>query len=143
MEGLQELYIISLLRFLQQSQFDLQLADSDDDDSCSLEELKAFIHPQHFDRTKNLLFEETMADLDKNKDGFLDVEEYISEIAPLIHIVVCIVNCSIGCQQVMYTNLKRKAKQSQIGLLLKERNSRVIAIRTKMESKTRRIIELD
>lgn len=57
-----------------------KVADSDSDDSCSLTELKAFIHPQHTDRMKSLVFEETMTDLDKNKDGFLDVDEYISDV---------------------------------------------------------------
>lgn len=65
--------------------FPNQVADTDNDDSCNLDELKAFCHPQHFDRMKNLVFEETVAELDKDQDGFIDIDEYIGEYSVTLY----------------------------------------------------------
>nr|XP_039254291.1 calumenin-B-like [Styela clava] len=57
-----------------------EVADLDDDDHCTKTELTAFIHPQDFDHMREIVFEETMADIDRNGDGFLDLEEYINDV---------------------------------------------------------------
>nr|XP_002123414.1 calumenin-B [Ciona intestinalis] len=55
-------------------------ADVDKDDRCTKEEFKAFLHPEEFEHMRDLVARETLEDIDKNKDGFVDVKEYIGDM---------------------------------------------------------------
>jgi len=55
-------------------------ADANGDQFLSLEEMAAFIHPEEFHHTRDLAIQESMNDLDTNKDGFVSVEEYITDL---------------------------------------------------------------
>jgi Ca2+-binding EF-hand superfamily protein len=54
-------------------------ADLDKDDRLTKEELTPFLHPEEFDHMKDIMVEETMEDIDKNKDGKISLEEYIGK----------------------------------------------------------------
>lgn len=56
------------------------VADQNSDEHCSKEEFRAFLHPEEFEHMKNIVTIETMDDIDKNKDGFIDIEEYIGDM---------------------------------------------------------------
>lgn len=55
-------------------------ADTNGDQFLSVDEMGAFVHPEEFHHTRHLAVEESMADLDRNKDGKVSLEEYISDI---------------------------------------------------------------
>ena len=55
-----------------------QLADENQDGLLNREEFAAFLHPEEFPRMRVVVVEETMEDMDKNQDGFVTVDEYIS-----------------------------------------------------------------
>ena len=52
-------------------------ADKDSDGKLSKDEFAAFLHPENDESMKDIVVEETMEDIDKDKDGFLSLEEYI------------------------------------------------------------------
>lgn len=54
-------------------------ADSDSNGKMTLQEFSAFLHPENHNDMKNLVVEETLEDIDKNKDGFISLEEYIGK----------------------------------------------------------------
>lgn len=55
-------------------------ADANGDQFLSLDELAAFIHPEEFHHTKHLVFQESMQDLDRNKDGRVSLEEFLVDL---------------------------------------------------------------
>uniref|UniRef100_A0A8C4Q085 Reticulocalbin-3 n=1 Tax=Eptatretus burgeri TaxID=7764 RepID=A0A8C4Q085_EPTBU len=55
-------------------------ADSDGDGIITAAEFTAFIYPDDFFHMAEITLEETIEDLDKNKDGFVEEEEYISDL---------------------------------------------------------------
>ena len=55
-------------------------ADVDGDNECSIDEFRAFLHPEEFDHMKEIVTKETLEDIDKNKDGFVDLDEYIGDM---------------------------------------------------------------
>ncbi|XP_063291967.1 reticulocalbin-3 isoform X1 [Pelobates fuscus] len=55
-------------------------ADKDGDMIATREEFTAFLHPEEFDYMKDLVVTETLEDIDKNGDGIVDVNEYISDM---------------------------------------------------------------
>uniref|UniRef100_A0A915J6Q1 Reticulocalbin-3 n=1 Tax=Romanomermis culicivorax TaxID=13658 RepID=A0A915J6Q1_ROMCU len=57
-----------------------KLADLDNDNSLSKEEYACFMHPEDCDHMKNVIVTETVEDIDKNDDGAVDLEEYISDM---------------------------------------------------------------
>lgn len=57
-----------------------EVADQDGDDHCSKEEFRAFLHPEEYDHMKSIVTIETMDDIDKDKDGFISMEEYIGDM---------------------------------------------------------------
>ncbi|MBV97991.1 Calumenin, partial [Eschrichtius robustus] len=54
-----------------------KMADKDGDLIATKEEFTAFLHPEEYDYMKDIVVQETMEDIDKNADGFIDLEEYI------------------------------------------------------------------
>ena len=54
-------------------------ADSDSDGKMTLQEFSAFLHPENHNEMKMLVVEETLEDIDKDKDGFISLEEYIGK----------------------------------------------------------------
>ena len=46
------------------------------------------MHPEDIPRMREIVITEAMEDMDKNKDGFVTVEEYISEFTYLALLVV-------------------------------------------------------
>lgn len=54
-------------------------ADTDKDDKLTKEELTSFLHPEEVDHMKDIMVEETLEDIDKDKDGKVSLDEYIGE----------------------------------------------------------------
>ncbi|EPY89114.1 reticulocalbin-3 precursor [Camelus ferus] len=57
-----------------------RVADQDGDSVATREELTAFLHPEEFPHMRDIVIAETLEDLDKNKDGYVQVEEYIADL---------------------------------------------------------------
>lgn len=57
-----------------------RVADQDGDSMATREELTAFLHPEEFPHMRDIVVAETLEDLDKNRDGFVQVEEYIADL---------------------------------------------------------------
>ncbi|KYO31913.1 calumenin isoform D [Alligator mississippiensis] len=57
-----------------------KMADKDGDLIATKEEFTAFLHPEEYDYMKDIVVQETMEDIDKNGDGFIDLEEYIGDM---------------------------------------------------------------
>ena len=55
-------------------------ADADGNSECTLDEFRAFLHPEEFDHMKGVVTQETMDEIDKNKDGFVDIDEYVGDM---------------------------------------------------------------
>ena len=54
-------------------------ADEDRDDALTREEFLAFEYPRERQHMKDIAVAETMEDMDKDGDGYVNLEEYISE----------------------------------------------------------------
>lgn len=54
-------------------------ADLDKDDKLTKDELTSFLHPEEIDHMKGIMVEETMEDIDKDKDGKISLDEYIGK----------------------------------------------------------------
>ncbi|KAK4474118.1 hypothetical protein MN116_003423 [Schistosoma mekongi] len=55
-------------------------ADVDGDGKLSKEEYLAFLHPKQDPKMRQVVIKETMEDVDKNNDGFIDLDEYIKDL---------------------------------------------------------------
>ncbi|XP_040835987.1 reticulocalbin-1 isoform X1 [Ochotona curzoniae] len=55
-------------------------ADVDGDLTATREEFTAFLHPEEFEHMKEIVVLETLEDIDKNGDGFVDQDEYIADM---------------------------------------------------------------
>ncbi|XP_015665678.1 reticulocalbin-1 isoform X2 [Protobothrops mucrosquamatus] len=55
-------------------------ADKNGDMSVTKEEFTAFLHPEEFDHMREIIVTETLEDIDKNGDGFVEVDEYLGDI---------------------------------------------------------------
>lgn len=58
------------------------LADENGDKILSREEFANFLHPQEAPHMRDIVIEETMTDMDKNKDGYVELEEYVNDLWP-------------------------------------------------------------
>ena len=56
-----------------------EAADLDKDDRLTKDELTSFLHPEEVEHMKSIMVEETMEDIDKDKDGKISLDEYIGE----------------------------------------------------------------
>ncbi|KAK9975862.1 hypothetical protein ABG768_021093 [Culter alburnus] len=57
-----------------------KMADGNGDHIADKEEFTAFLHPEEYEHMKDIVVLETMEDIDKNGDGFIDLEEYIGDM---------------------------------------------------------------
>ncbi|XP_028409497.1 calumenin-like [Dendronephthya gigantea] len=55
-------------------------ADLDNNDKLTKDELTSFLHPEEIDHMKEIMVEETMEDIDKDKDGRISLDEYIGDM---------------------------------------------------------------
>lgn len=52
-------------------------ADKNEDGKLNNEEFASFLHPENHDHMKGLVIDETLEDIDKDKDGSISLDEYI------------------------------------------------------------------
>lgn len=57
-----------------------ELADRDHDNHLSKQEFTDFLHPEETDYMQTVVVDETLEDIDKNKDGKVSLDEYISDM---------------------------------------------------------------
>ncbi|KAJ3612035.1 hypothetical protein NHX12_020312 [Muraenolepis orangiensis] len=57
-----------------------KIADKNGDLMADKEEFTAFLHPEDYDHMKEIVVQETLEDIDKNGDGFIDLKEYIGDM---------------------------------------------------------------
>jgi len=57
-----------------------KLADKNSDSVLVKEEYKDFVHPEESERTKEVLVDEAMEDMDKDENGEISLEEYMNHI---------------------------------------------------------------
>ncbi|KAK2184111.1 hypothetical protein NP493_281g00049 [Ridgeia piscesae] len=55
-------------------------ADLNGDGNLSKEEFASFLHPEDVEHMRDTVIMETLDDIDKDKDGFISLEEYIDDI---------------------------------------------------------------
>ncbi|KAM8940494.1 reticulocalbin-1 isoform 3-T3 [Pelodytes ibericus] len=55
-------------------------ADLNGDLEANREEFTSFLHPEEFEHMKDIVILETLEDIDKNGDGFVDEDEYIADM---------------------------------------------------------------
>ncbi|KAK2859276.1 hypothetical protein Q5P01_003896 [Channa striata] len=57
-----------------------RVADRNGDLAADKHEFSAFLHPEHHEYMKDIVVQETIEDIDKNGDGFIDLKEYIGDL---------------------------------------------------------------
>ncbi|XP_076578137.1 calumenin-A [Chaetodon auriga] len=57
-----------------------RVADRNGDLIADKEEFTAFLHPEDHEHMKDIVVQETIEDIDKNGDGFIDLQEYIGDM---------------------------------------------------------------
>ena len=55
-------------------------ADKNEDGKLDKAEFSNFLHPEEADHMRDIVVQETMEDIDKDKDGFISLEEYIADV---------------------------------------------------------------
>nr|CAH8829737.1 unnamed protein product [Trichobilharzia regenti] len=65
---------------LQRDERRWKTADTDGDGKLSKEEFLAFLHPEHEPKMRDVIVKETMEEVDKNHDGYVDLDEYIKDL---------------------------------------------------------------
>ena len=64
-----------------------EAADLDKDDKLTKDELTSFLHPEEVEHMKAIMVDETMEDIDKDKDGKISLDEYIGESSSVMSAV--------------------------------------------------------
>lgn len=59
-----------------------KVADRNGDKKLDREEFASFLHPEETPYMREVVVEETMTDMDTNKDGFVTLEEYLNDLWP-------------------------------------------------------------
>lgn len=57
-----------------------KVADRNGDLIADRKEFTAFLHPEDHEHMKDIVVQETLEDIDKNGDGFIDLKEYIGDM---------------------------------------------------------------
>lgn len=57
-----------------------KVADYDSDGRLDRTEYGCFMHPEDCDHMRDIVVQETIEDIDKDKDGYVDIEEYIADM---------------------------------------------------------------
>ncbi|XP_008399936.2 calumenin-A isoform X1 [Poecilia reticulata] len=57
-----------------------KVANRDGNLNADRQEFMAFLHPENHEYMKQVVVQETMEDIDKNGDGFIDLKEYIGDM---------------------------------------------------------------
>ncbi|XP_015265172.1 PREDICTED: reticulocalbin-1 [Gekko japonicus] len=70
----------SFKKMLPRDERRFRTADLDGDSAATREEFTAFLHPEEFEHMKDIVVLETLEDIDKNEDGFVDQDEYIADM---------------------------------------------------------------
>jgi len=70
----------NFVKMLHEDKAKFTLADVNKDGSLDLEEYTAFTHPHNYMHMAPTEVKRSMEDYDKNKDGFIDMNEFISDI---------------------------------------------------------------
>uniref|UniRef100_A0A8D0GIR0 Reticulocalbin 1 n=1 Tax=Sphenodon punctatus TaxID=8508 RepID=A0A8D0GIR0_SPHPU len=70
----------SFKKMLPRDERRFRTSDLDGDLAATREEFTAFLHPEEFEHMKDIVVLETLEDLDKNEDGFVDQDEYIADM---------------------------------------------------------------
>ncbi|XP_032655477.1 reticulocalbin-1 [Chelonoidis abingdonii] len=70
----------SFKKMLPRDERRFKTADLDGDSTATREEFTAFLHPEEFEHMKDIVVLETLEDIDKNEDGFVDQDEYIADM---------------------------------------------------------------
>ncbi|GCC34392.1 hypothetical protein chiPu_0012865 [Chiloscyllium punctatum] len=71
---------LSFKKVLPRDERRFKAADIDGDMVATREEFTAFLHPEEFEHMKEIVIYETLEDIDKNEDGFVDEDEYIADM---------------------------------------------------------------
>uniref|UniRef100_A0A672GIJ2 Reticulocalbin-3 n=1 Tax=Salarias fasciatus TaxID=181472 RepID=A0A672GIJ2_SALFA len=72
--------IDDIMKFSLMDERRFKVADRNGDQLADKDELTAFLHPEEFGHMKDIVVQETIEDMDKNKDGFLSLDEYIGDV---------------------------------------------------------------
>lgn len=59
-----------------------EAADRNKDDKLSKDEYAALLHPSVFDHMQNVALDEAMLEMDTNKDGYVDLNEFLEDLMP-------------------------------------------------------------
>ncbi|XP_037103898.1 reticulocalbin-1 [Syngnathus acus] len=70
----------SFKKMLPRDERRFKTADLNGDQAANKEEFTAFLHPEEFDHMKEIVVQETLGDIDKNDDGFVDEDEYVADM---------------------------------------------------------------
>ncbi|KAM9825737.1 reticulocalbin-1 [Syngnathus typhle] len=70
----------SFKKMLPRDERRFKTADLNGDQAADKEEFTAFLHPEEFDHMKEIVVQETLEDIDKNDDGFVDEDEYVADM---------------------------------------------------------------
>ena len=62
-----------------------KLADQDGDNELSQSEFKCFLHPEECQHMNQLVINETLHDIDKDKDNLISIDEYINDVYSVEH----------------------------------------------------------
>lgn len=55
-------------------------ADLDNDGKLSQQEASSYLHPEYDPNMRSILIQETLEEMDKNNDGFIDVHEFVQDL---------------------------------------------------------------
>ena len=69
-------------------------ADENGDGRLTRDEYAIYLHPEDSPHMRDVVIEETLQDMDRNRDGFVDKEEYISKC---VCVCVCVYVCVCVC----------------------------------------------
>jgi len=59
-----------------------KLADKEGNMKLKIEDFSAFLHPENFAHMRSIVVNETLEDIDKDKDGFISLDEYLGDLWP-------------------------------------------------------------